>query len=83
MRNNKYLVTVTVDLFDNSPESKFDAFSRRLCGTNIKSAGIDYIGDAVAYTYKTTDAGLPIILKRWNDRLGSGMDAAQVTVDLA
>jgi hypothetical protein len=37
----------------------------------------------VAYTYKTTDAGLPIVLKRWNDRLGSGMDAAQVAVELA
>lgn len=81
--NNKYFVTVSVDLFDNSPETKFDAFSKRLCGTNIKPAGVDYIGDSVAYTYKTTDAGLPIVMQRWNDRLGSGMDAAQVTVELA
>lgn len=84
MRNsNKYFVTVSVDLFDNSPETKFDAFSKRLCGTNIKPAGIDYIGDSVAYTYKTSEAGLPIVMQRWNQRLGSGMDAAQVTVALA
>lgn len=86
MRNNnkyKYFVTVNVDLFDNSTETKFDAFSKRLCGTNIKPAGIYPIGDhRVAYAYKTSDAGLPIVLKRWNDRLGSGMDAAQVTVEL-
>ena len=81
--NNKYFVTVTVDLFDNSPETKFDAFSKRLCGTNIKAAGIDHIGDRVMHHYKTTDAGLPIVLKRWENRLGSGIDAAQVTVDLA
>ena len=84
MRNsNKYFVTVSVDLFDNSTETKFDAFSRRLCGTNIKPAGIDHIGDRVAYTYQTTESGLPVVLKRWNQRLGSGMDAAQVTVELA
>lgn len=81
--NNKYFVTVSVDLFDNSPETKFDAFSKRLCGTNIKSAGVDYIGDSVAYTYKTSEAGLPIVMQRWNQRLGSGMDAAQVTVEIA
>jgi len=80
---NSYLVTVSVDLFDNSPETKFNRFSKRLCGTNIKPAGIEYIGDSVAYTYKTSEAGLPVVLKRWNDRLGSGMDAAQVTVALA
>lgn len=84
MRNsNKYFVTVSVDLFDNSTETKFDGFSRRLCGTNIKAAGVDYIGDRVAYTYKTTESGLPVVLKRWNQRLGSGMDAAQVTVEIA
>jgi len=80
---NSYLVTVSVDLFDNSTETKFNRFSKRLCGTNIKPAGIEYIGDSVAYTYKTSEAGLPVVLKRWNDRLGSGMDAAQVTVALA
>lgn len=81
--NNKYFVTVSVDLFDNSTETKFDAFSKRLCGTNIKPAGVDYIGDRVAYTYKTSETGLPVVLKRWNQRLGSGMDAAQVTVEIA
>ena len=81
--NNKYFVTVSVDLFDNSTETKFDAFSKRLCGTNIKPAGIDYIGDRVAYTYKTSESGLPIVMQRCNQRLGSGMDAAQVTVEIA
>ena len=79
----KYGGRVRLYMSAERTKTKLDAFSKRLGGTNIKPAGVDYIGDRVAYTYKTSESGLPVVLKRWNQRLGSGMDAAQVTVEIA
>lgn len=82
MKNRKnYTVAVTVDLYDNSTDGKFDAFAKRISGTNIalKSAR-DEGSDARTYTFGCTEQGVAILLSRWSKRLGSGMADASVSV---
>ena len=82
MKNRKnYTVSVTVDLYDNSTPSKFDAFARRISGTNItlKNARNDGY-DSRSYTFGCTEQGVAILLSRWSKRLGSGMADASVSV---
>ena len=74
-----FRVTLTVDLYSNSTDSKFDAFASRIAGTNVRL--ID--SDAGMYTYEVTDAGLPIVIERWNRRLGTGMQDCNITVQSA
>lgn len=82
MKNRKnYTVTVTVNLYENSTDGKFDAFARRISGTNIslKSARNDD-HDTRSYTFGCTERGVGILLSRWSKRLGSGMADASVSV---
>lgn len=74
-----FRVTLSVDLYANSTDSKFDAFASRITGTNVRL--ID--SDAGMYTYEVTDAGLPIVIERWNRRLGTGMQDCNITVQSA
>lgn len=87
MKNRKnYTVSVTVDLYDNSTPSKFDAFARRISGTNIalRNSRTDSesgkIGFSRTYTFGCTEQGVGILLSRWSKRLGSGMADAAVQV---
>ena len=85
MKNRKnYTVTVTVNLYENSTDGKFDAFAKRISGTNIalKSAR-DEGYDARTYPFGSTDHGVAILLSRWSKRLGSGMADASVSVSNA
>lgn len=70
---------VSVDLYDNSTDSKFDAFAGRIAGTNVRLIDSE---DGV-YTYEVTDAGLPIVIERWNRRLGTGMQDCTISVQTA
>lgn len=82
MKNRKnYTVAVTVDLYDNSTDGKFDSFARRVSGTNIalKAARTNNF-DARTYTFGCTEQGVAILLSRWSKRLGSGMADAAVSV---
>jgi hypothetical protein len=74
-----FVATVSVDLYDNSTDSKFDAFASRITGTNIRLVD----SDAGMYTYEVTAAGLPIVIERWNQRLGSGMSDCTIAVQSA
>lgn len=74
-----FRATVTVDLYSNSTDSKFDAFANRITGTNVRL--ID--SEDGMYTYEVTDAGLPIVIERWNARLGSGMQDCNIAVQVA
>jgi len=80
-----FVVTVSVDLYANSTESKFDAFASRITGTNVRLMGRSpgrYAADGM-YTYEVTDAGLPILIERWNARLGSGIQDCNIAVQVA
>lgn len=74
-----FVATVTVDLYSNSTDSKFDAFANRITGTNVRLVDSE---DGI-YTYEVTDAGLPIVIERWNARLGSGMSDCNIAVQVA
>jgi len=74
-----YRATVSVDLYSNSTDSKFDAFASRIAGTNVRLVD----SDAGEYVYETTAAGLPIVIERWNTRLGAGMDDCTISVQSA
>jgi hypothetical protein len=74
-----FVATVSVDLYTNSTDSKFDAFANRITGTNVRLVDSD---DGI-YTYEVTDAGLPIVIERWNARLGSGMSDCCIAVQVA
>jgi len=74
-----FVATVTVDLYSNSTDSKFDAFANRITGTNVRLVDS---ADGM-YTYEVTDAGLPIVIERWNARLGSGMQDCNIAVQVA
>jgi len=74
-----FRATVTVDLYSNSTDSKFDAFASRIAGTNVRLVD----SDAGEYVYETTAAGLPIVIERWNTRLGAGMDDCTISVQSA
>lgn len=74
-----FVATVTVDLYENSTDSKFDAFAARIAGSNVRL--ID--SEDGTYTYEVTDAGLPIVIDRWNSRLGTGMSDANISVSRA
>lgn len=83
MKNRKnYTVSVTVDLYDNSTPSKFDAFARRISGTNIalRNSRTDSNDFSRTYTFGCTEQGVGILLSRWSKRLGSGMADASVSV---
>lgn len=82
MKNRKnYTVSVTVDLYDNSTDGKFDAFAKRISGTNIALKSARDAGyDAREYTFGCTEQGVAILLSRWSKRLGSGMADASVSV---
>lgn len=71
-----FVATVTVDLYENSTPTKFDAFAARIAGSNVRL--ID--SDEGTYTYEVTDAGLPIVISRWGSRLGTGMNDATISV---
>mgnify|MGYP003330788766 FL=1 len=71
-----FVATVTVDLYENSTPTKFDAFAARIAGSNVRL--ID--SDEGTYTYEVTDAGLPIVINRWGTRLGCGMNDATISV---
>jgi hypothetical protein len=85
MKNRKnYTVAVTVDLYDNSTDGKFDAFARRISGTNIMLKNSRDEGDDTrSYTFGCTEQGVAILLSRWSKRLGSGMADASVSVNNA
>jgi len=74
-----FRATVTVDLYENSTDSKFDAFAARIAGSNVRLIE----SDGGTYTYEVTDAGLPIVIDRWNSRLGTGMSDANISVTRA
>ena len=74
-----FRATVSVDLYENSTDSKFDAFASRITGTNVRLVD----SDAGMYTYEVTDAGLPIVIERWNRRLGTGMQDCTIAVQTA
>lgn len=74
-----FRATVSVDLYENSTDSKFDAFASRITGTNVRLVD----SDAGMYVYETTDAGLPIVIERWNRRLGTGMQDCTIAVQTA
>ncbi|NBR23928.1 MAG: hypothetical protein EBU08_09205 [Micrococcales bacterium] len=74
-----FRATVSVDLYSNSTDSKFDAFASRIAGTNVRLVD----SDAGEYVYETTAAGLPIVIERWNTRLGAGMDDCTISVQSA
>lgn len=74
-----FVATVTVDLYVNSTDSKFDAFANRITGTNVRLVDS---ADGM-YTYEVTNAGLPIVIERWNARLGSGMQDCNIAVQVA
>jgi hypothetical protein len=74
-----FVATVTVDLYENSTDSKFDAFAARIAGSNVRLIE----SDGGTYTYEVTDAGLPIVIDRWNSRLGTGMSDANISVSRA
>jgi hypothetical protein len=74
-----YRATVSVDLYSNSTDSKFDAFASRIAGTNVRLVD----SDAGEYVYETTAAGLPIVIERWNTRLGAGMSDCTISVQSA
>ena len=79
-----FVATVTVDLYENSTPTKFDAFAARLAGSNVRLIGSDAsLLDDGTYTYEVTDAGLPIVINRWGTRLGCGMDDATISVTRA
>jgi hypothetical protein len=81
MKNRKnYTVAVTVDLYDNSTDNKFDAFARRISGTNIALRNARTGNDSRTYTFGCTESGVGILLSRWSKRLGSGMADASVSV---
>lgn len=77
--NPSYRLFLTVDLYSNSTDSKFDAFAARITGTNVRLVD----SDAGQYTYEVTNAGLPIVIERWNRRLGSGMRDCSIAVETA
>jgi len=74
-----FVATVSVDLYENSTDSKFDAFAARIAGSNVRLIE----SDGGTYTYEVTDAGLPIVIDRWNSRLGTGMSDANISVTRA
>ena len=74
-----FVATVTVDLYENSTDSKFNAFAARIAGSNVRLIE----SDGGTYTYEVTDAGLPIVIDRWNSRLGTGMSDANISVSRA
>jgi hypothetical protein len=74
-----FTATVTVDLYENSTPTKFDAFAARIAGSNVRLIDSE---DGI-YTYEVTDAGLPVVIDRWNSRLGTGMSDANISVTRA
>ena len=77
--NPSYRLFLTVDLYSNSTDSKFDAFASRIAGTNVRLIDSE---DGV-YPYEVTAAGLPIVIERWNRRLGTGMQDCTIAVQTA
>lgn len=80
MKTRNYTVSVNVNLYDNSNDSKFDAFADRVIGTNIDLIRTRPTEEGRAYTFRCSEQGVAILLNRWTKRLGSGMEDATVKV---
>ncbi len=82
VKNPRYNVAVTVDLYENSTPNKFDAFASRVSGSNIayRNSRSANQGDSRTYNFSCTETGVGILLARWNKRLGSGISDAAVSV---
>ena len=76
----RYTVSVNVDLYNNSNDTKFDAFANRVSGNNINFVRSRPTDEGRAYTFKCSEQGVGILLNRWTKRLGSGMSDATVKV---
>lgn len=76
----RYTVSVNVDLYNNSNDTKFDAFANRVSGSNINLVRSRPTDEGRAYTFNCTEQGVGILLNRWTKRLGSGMGDATVKV---
>jgi hypothetical protein len=76
----RYTVSVNVDLYNNSNDTKFDAFANRVSGSNINFVRSRPTDEGRAYTFKCSEQGVGILLNRWTKRLGSGMSDATVKV---
>lgn len=77
---NQYNVSVSVDLYENSTPTKFDAFVNRISGTNIAFRNARTNRNTRTYTFGCTERGVGILLSRWSKRLGSGVTDASVSV---
>jgi len=77
---NHYNVSVSVDLYENSTPTKFDAFADRVSGTNISLRNARTNRNTRTYTFGCTERGVGILLSRWSKRLGSGVTDASVSV---
>ena len=82
-RSMPYSVSVSVDLYDNSTPSKFDAFADRVSGTNIALRNARTNRNTRTYNFRCTEQGVAILLARWSKRLGSGVTDASVSVATA
>lgn len=80
MKTRNYTVSVNVNLYDGSNDTKFDAFADRISGTNINLVRTRVTDEGRAYTFKCSEAGVGILLNQWTRRLGSGMGDATVKV---
>lgn len=79
-QKNDYTVSVSVDLYENSAPSKFDAFADRLTGSNISLRNARTMRGTRTYNFGCTERGVAILLDRWSKRLGSGVTDASVSV---
>lgn len=75
-----YNVSVSVDLYENSTSTKFDAFADRLSGSNIALRNARTVRGTRTYKFGCTERGVAILLARWSKRLGSGVMDASVSV---
>ena len=77
---SRYNVSVSVDLYENSTPTKFDAFADRLSGSNIQFRAAKTRNNTRTYNFGCSERGVGILLSRWSDRLGSGVTDASVSV---
>ena len=80
VKNPRYNVAVSVDLYENSTPRKFDAFADRVSGSNIAFRNARTASGTRTYNFSCSESGVGILLARWNKRLGSGMSDAVVNV---
>lgn len=80
VKNPRYNVAVSVDLYENSTPSKFDGFADRVSGTNIAFRNARTASGTRTYNFSCSETGVGILLSRWSKRLGSGISDAVVNV---